>query len=66
MLKRGEADVAYSLRGAFADEVKRTAGLKLAPNSPARHLLGRFYGGAVESNLPLARSARATGREPCN
>ena len=31
MLKRGEADVAYSLRGAFADEVKRTAGLKLAP-----------------------------------
>jgi peptide/nickel transport system substrate-binding protein len=31
MLKRGETDVAYSIRGAFADEVKRTAGLKLAP-----------------------------------
>jgi peptide/nickel transport system substrate-binding protein len=31
MLKRGEADVAYSIRGALAEEVKRTAGLKLAP-----------------------------------
>jgi peptide/nickel transport system substrate-binding protein len=31
MLKRGEADIAYSLRGAFAEEVKRTTGLKLAP-----------------------------------
>jgi len=31
MLKRGEADVAYSLRGPLADEVKRTAGLKLVP-----------------------------------
>ena len=31
MLKRGEADVAYSIRGALAEEVKRTPGLKLAP-----------------------------------
>src|SRR4026209_1611395 len=31
MLKRGEADVAYSIRGALAEEVKRTAGLRLAP-----------------------------------
>jgi peptide/nickel transport system substrate-binding protein len=31
MLKRGEADVVYSLRGPLADEVKRTAGLKLVP-----------------------------------
>jgi peptide/nickel transport system substrate-binding protein len=31
MLKRGEADIVYSLRGAFAEEVKRTTGLKLAP-----------------------------------
>jgi peptide/nickel transport system substrate-binding protein len=30
MLKRGEVDIAYSLRGPLADEVKRTAGLKLA------------------------------------
>ncbi len=31
MLKRGEVDVAYSLRGELAEEVKRTPGLKLAP-----------------------------------
>src|SRR5687767_6662258 len=29
MLKRGEADVAYSIRGALADEIKRTPGLTL-------------------------------------
>jgi peptide/nickel transport system substrate-binding protein len=31
MLKRGEVDVAYSIRGALAEEIKRTPGLKLAP-----------------------------------
>ena len=31
MLKRGEVDVAYSIRGELAEEVKRTPGLKLAP-----------------------------------
>jgi peptide/nickel transport system substrate-binding protein len=31
MLKRGEVDVAYSLRGPLAEEVQRTAGLKLVP-----------------------------------
>jgi peptide/nickel transport system substrate-binding protein len=31
MLKRGEVDIAYSLRGPIAEEVRRTAGLKLAP-----------------------------------
>ena len=31
MLKRGEVDVAYSLRGPLGEEVKRTAGLKLIP-----------------------------------
>jgi peptide/nickel transport system substrate-binding protein len=30
-LKRGEVDVAYSIRGALAEEVKRTPGLRLAP-----------------------------------
>jgi len=34
MLKRGEADVAYSIRGPNAEEVKRTAGLTLKPTSP--------------------------------
>ena len=31
MLKRGEADVAYSVRGALADDIKRTPGLTLKP-----------------------------------
>ena len=30
MLKRGEADIAYSIRGPLAEQVKRTPGLKLA------------------------------------
>ena len=34
MLKRGEADIAYSLRGALAEEVKRTPGLTLKASSP--------------------------------
>jgi peptide/nickel transport system substrate-binding protein len=31
MLKRGEADIAYSIRGPLAEEVKRTPGLALKP-----------------------------------
>jgi peptide/nickel transport system substrate-binding protein len=31
MLKRGEADVAYSIRGVLAEELKRTPGLTLKP-----------------------------------
>ena len=31
MLKRGEADIAYSIRGANAEELKRTPGLTLKP-----------------------------------
>ena len=34
MLKRAEADVAYSIRGPNAEEVKRTAGLTLKPTFP--------------------------------
>jgi peptide/nickel transport system substrate-binding protein len=34
MLKRGEADIAYSLRGALAEEVKRTPGLTLKASTP--------------------------------
>ncbi len=35
MLKRGEADVAYSIRGALAEELVRTPGLTLKPTSGA-------------------------------
>jgi peptide/nickel transport system substrate-binding protein len=34
MLKRGEADIAYSLRGALAEEVKRTPNLTLKASLP--------------------------------
>ncbi|HET8576920.1 MAG TPA: ABC transporter substrate-binding protein, partial [Methylomirabilota bacterium] len=33
MLKRGEADVAYSIRGALAEEVQRSPGLSLKPTT---------------------------------
>ena len=33
MLKRGEADIAYSMRGTLADEIKRTPGLTLKSTS---------------------------------
>jgi peptide/nickel transport system substrate-binding protein len=34
MLKRGEVDIAYSIRGAMAEELRRTPGLTLQPNYP--------------------------------
>jgi len=34
MLKRGEADIAYSIRGALAEDLRRTPGLTLKPNYP--------------------------------
>jgi peptide/nickel transport system substrate-binding protein len=34
MLKRGEVDIAYSIRGALAEELQRTSGLTLKPNYP--------------------------------
>jgi peptide/nickel transport system substrate-binding protein len=33
-LKRGEVDIAYSIRGALAEELQRTPGLTLKPNYP--------------------------------
>ena len=34
MLKRGEVDIAYSIRGALAEELRRTPGLTLVANYP--------------------------------
>jgi peptide/nickel transport system substrate-binding protein len=34
MLKRGEADIAYSIRGPLAEELRRTPGLTLKPTAP--------------------------------
>ena len=35
MLKRGEADIAYSMRGPLAEELRRTPGLTLMPTYPS-------------------------------
>ena len=35
MLKRGEADIAYSIRGPLAEELRRTPGLTLMPTYPS-------------------------------
>ena len=35
MLKRGEADIAYSIRGPLAEELKRASGLTLMPTYPS-------------------------------
>jgi peptide/nickel transport system substrate-binding protein len=35
MLKRAEADIAYSIRGALAEELRRTPGLTLMPTYPS-------------------------------
>jgi peptide/nickel transport system substrate-binding protein len=42
MLKRGEADIAYSIRGALAEEVKRSPGLTLKPTYMAWTQWGQF------------------------
>jgi peptide/nickel transport system substrate-binding protein len=42
VLKRGEADIAYSIRGALAEEVKRTPGLRLGPTLPPAKVLLDF------------------------
>ena len=34
MLRRGEVDIAYSIRGALAEQLQRTPGLTLKPNYP--------------------------------
>src|SRR5262249_38748845 len=44
MLKRGEGDIAYSIRGPLAEELRRTPGLTLAPNYPP----GTFWLGFPE------------------
>ncbi len=64
VLKRGEADVAYSIRGALAEEVKRTAGLTARSHAAARDVLDRLHHRAVEREVAVARSAGAPGREP--
>ncbi|HET8578091.1 MAG TPA: ABC transporter substrate-binding protein [Methylomirabilota bacterium] len=52
MLKRGEVDIAYSLRGPLAEEVKRTPGLRLAPALTSATFWVDFLTGPWEPNSP--------------
>ena len=62
MLKRGEVDIAYNIRGPLAEEVERTPGLKLTHAAPGRHLLGGLHDRAVGPQVAMARPPRAAGR----
>jgi peptide/nickel transport system substrate-binding protein len=53
MLKRGEADIAYSIRGPLAEELMRTPGLKLAAS---------FHPPASGSSLPTSGIPSRRGR----
>ena len=39
-LKGGEIDIAYSIRGSLAEELRRTPGLTLKPTNTLAHVLG--------------------------
>jgi peptide/nickel transport system substrate-binding protein len=62
MLKRGETDVAYLLRGARAEELRRTLGLTLrAVPAPVTEWL--YFPRTVGPEITMSRSARAARRE---
>ena len=63
MLKNGEADIAYSIRGALAEEFRRTPGLALKPT----YLQGTFWvllRRPVGPEVAVGRPPGAPGREP--
>ena len=61
-LKRGEVDIAYAIRGALAEEIKRSPGLTLQAERRSGHFLGQLPR-PVGSEIAVARSARAPGRQ---
>ena len=63
MLKRAETDVAYSIRGPNAEEVKRTPGLTLKATLPDVHRVARLHR-AVGPEVAVGRPPRAARRQP--
>ncbi|MBI1847936.1 MAG: hypothetical protein HYR86_13325 [Candidatus Rokubacteria bacterium] len=64
MLKRGEADIAYALRGPLAEEVRRTAGLKLVAPPSAGTFWVDFTSEPWDPKSPWhARQAREPDRK---
>ena len=62
-LKRGEIDIAYSIRGELAEELERTPGLTLKPAVRIGAVLA-LLPRPVGPEVAVARSARAAGRQP--
>ncbi len=62
-LKRGEIDIAYSIRGELAEEVQHTPGLTLKPVVPASPVLAVLRR-PVGPQIAMARRAGAQGRQP--
>ena len=62
-LKRGEIDIAYSIRGELAEELQHTPGLTLKPIVSPGTVLALFPR-AVGPEIAVARSAGAAGRQP--
>jgi peptide/nickel transport system substrate-binding protein len=60
MLKRGEADIAYSIRGANAEEVKRTSGAHAQADVADLHRVDRVHS-TVRPEIAVGGSARAAG-----
>ena len=63
MLKRAEADVAYTLRGPLGEEVRRTPGLTLKVTVPDLHGVARVHP-AVGSEVTVGRPPGAPRGQP--
>ena len=63
MLKNGEADIAYSIRGALAEELRRSPGPRAQGDVSAGDVLGAVRG-PVGPEVAVGRPPGAPGREP--
>ena len=62
-LKRGEIDIAYSIRGELAEELERTKGLTLKP-TVIQAPFWLYFRRPVGPEVALARPAGAAGGQP--
>ena len=62
-LKRGEIDIAYSIRGELAEELRRTPGLTLKP-AVVQGVVLPLLPRPVGPEIAVARRAGAAGRQP--
>ena len=65
-LKRGEVDIAYSIRGRPGRGAAAHAGAHPQAELSARHVLARLPRAVDGPQVALGRSAGAAGRQPCS